>query len=254
MDYIRKIIYLREYKGGEIQPAKAGYARLEYRSQNWQLSIVPEEAGMDVQAPVYILVEREDNFFAKYIGICNTSCIIINREDGQFIRESERICGVRIGDGTHYLAGKCPDAPQELPVETIKIWGQEIHKEIHKEETAESEGKKIRFQPMYPFEDDEFDWCYQIEPRDIGSLPADSWHLSANSFLLQGYYNYRHLMYAHKKGKNFIGVPGQFHRREQYLAARFGFSRFKGTQKKRITMGDFGYWIRELGNNYKNGE
>lgn len=116
-------------------------------------------------------------------------------------------------------------------------------------EGEKREQKKNPFaglQSMYPFEDDEMEWCYQIEPKDLGNFSAKQWHMASNSFLLQGYYNYRHLLFAHKKGKNYIGVPGQFHRREQYLASRFGFAQFKGTQKKRVTMGDFGYWMCEL--------
>lgn len=99
---------------------------------------------------------------------------------------------------------------------------------------------------MYPFEDDEMEWCLQMEPTDFTSFPMEFWHYARNSFLLQGFYNYRHLLYAHGGEKNYIGVPGQFHRREQYLANRFGFPRFKGTQKKRVTIGDFGYWLKEL--------
>lgn len=116
-------------------------------------------------------------------------------------------------------------------------------------EGEKREQKKNPFaglQSMYPFEDDEMEWCYQIEPKDLGNFSAKQWHMASNSFLLQGYYNYRHLLFAHKKGKNYIGVPGQFHRREQYLASRFGFAQFKGTQKKRVTMGDFGYWMCEI--------
>lgn len=121
--------------------------------------------------------------------------------------------------------------------------------EMEEGEKPQDSGEDRRFsglQAMYPFEDDEMEWCYQIEPKDLGNFSAEQWHMASNSFLLQGYYNYRHLIFAHKKGKNYIGVPGQFHRREQYLASRFGFSQFKGTQKKRVTMGDFGYWMCEV--------
>lgn len=103
-----------------------------------------------------------------------------------------------------------------------------------------------KLKEMYPFEDDEMEWCVQMEPSDFSSFPMEFWHYSKNSFLLQGFYNYRHLLYAHSKEKNYVGVPGQFHRREQYLAGQFGFPRFKGTQKKRVTVGDFGYWLKEL--------
>ncbi len=99
---------------------------------------------------------------------------------------------------------------------------------------------------MYPFEDDELEWCRQMEPQDLFKLPMDYWHYAKNTFLMQGFYNYRHLLYAYKEGSYYLGVPGQFHRREQFLAGEFGFDRFKGTKKKRVTMGDYGYWMKRL--------
>lgn len=99
---------------------------------------------------------------------------------------------------------------------------------------------------MYPFEDDELEWCYGMTPEDFSYFPMEYWHYTKNTFLLQGFYNYRHLLYAHKEGKNYLGVPGQFHRREQFLAGQFGFPLFKATKKKRTTVGDFGYWMKEL--------
>ena len=138
---------------------------------------------------------------------------------------------------------------EELKKEGTEEQTEEELKREGRKEQAMDAGRKNPFaglQSMYPFEDDEMEWCYQIEPKDLGNFSAKQWHMASNSFLLQGYYNYRHLLFAHKKGKNYIGVPGQFHRREQYLASRFGFAQFKGTQKKRVTMGDFGYWMCEL--------
>ena len=103
-----------------------------------------------------------------------------------------------------------------------------------------------RLTEMYPFEDDEMEWCFGMEPKDLSYFPMEYWHYAKNTFLLQGFYNYRHLLYAHKEGKNYLGVPGQFHRREQFLAGQFGFPLFKATKKKRTTVGDFGYWMKEL--------
>lgn len=102
------------------------------------------------------------------------------------------------------------------------------------------------FEPVYPFEDNEWEWCLHLNPSDFTKLPMEHWHYQKNSFLLMGFYNFHHLLYAHKENKNFVGVPGQFCRREQYLAGRFGFSRFKGTKRKRLSAGDFGYWIKEV--------
>lgn len=210
----------------------------------------------------------------------------LDAKAGWFIRGLDAILGVLIGEPKHYLAGECPGAAGEISFETVDVWepadgksnqeqpeeepleeevpeGGEILQAAEEEpvdtdrkepvpsdvEGEKREQKKNPFaglQSMYPFEDDEMEWCYQIEPKDLGNFSAKQWHMASNSFLLQGYYNYRHLLFAHKKGKNYIGVPGQFHRREQYLASRFGFAQFKGTQKKRVTMGDFGYWMCEI--------
>ena len=61
---------------------------------------------------------------------------------------------------------------------------------------------------MFPFEDDEMTACVRMEPQDIGLLPMPYWRLAGNSFLLHGYYRYRHLIMARKKDGTFVfGVP-----------------------------------------------
>lgn len=99
---------------------------------------------------------------------------------------------------------------------------------------------------MYPFEDDEMEMCVQISPRDFSDFPKSYWHMGSNTFLLQGYYNYRHLILARIGNRIYVGIPGQFHRRDKYLADMFGFGRFKGIQKKAERLGDFGYWLNEI--------
>lgn len=119
-------------------------------------------------------------------------------------------------------------------------------------ETAGSWGEKLlqRLPEMYPFEDDELDKCVRLEPKDFGHLPAGEWQAAKNTFLLEGYYEYRHIIFALKRQKGqekfYLGVPGTFHRRECFLANMFGFPYFKGIQNKENTAGDFGYWFREL--------
>lgn len=288
VDYIRHVIYLNEFKNGNKQFARSGFARLERRDGIWRLTVIPEENSINGQVPLYVIGKKADRYTAFCVGesaIHTPVTIRLSSDAMQFIREQQEVCGILIGTKEHYLAGNCQDGSGEITYDVIESVGQknkeeqmaeaeevsntenqeqpEVRKEAeHREEpearkeaeTQEEPEKKdalknrrkTHFQPMYPFEDDELDWCYQIEPKDFGCFPAEQWHLMSNTFLLQGYYNYRHLLFAHKKGKNYIGVPGQFHRREQYLASRFGFPQFKGTQKKRVTLGDFGYWMREI--------
>lgn len=99
---------------------------------------------------------------------------------------------------------------------------------------------------MYPFEDDEMEVCVQISPADFSDFPQKYWHMGSNTFLLQGYYNYRHLIMARKGDRIYVGIPGQYHRRDKYLAEMFGFGQFKCIQKKEPRLGDFGYWMMEI--------
>ena len=103
---------------------------------------------------------------------------------------------------------------------------------------------------MYPFEDDEIMDCVKLEPRDIGILPMDKWILATNSFLLHGYYTYRHLIFARKKEegqlKYMLGVPGIYRDRERFMAGMFGFSEFKCVRNVEKNTGDFGYWYMEI--------
>lgn len=103
---------------------------------------------------------------------------------------------------------------------------------------------------MYPFEDDEVIDCIKLEPHDIGVFPMDKWPLANNSFLLHGYYTYRHLIFARLKRNNrihyILGVPGIFRDREKFMAKMFGFNNFKGVRNKPLNTGEFGYWYMYL--------
>ena len=84
----------------------------------------------------------------------------------------------------------------------------------------------------------------QIQPQDIGLLPRETWIFGNNSFLLHGYYQYRHLILARLGGTCILGVPGLNHNSEKFMAAMFGFENY-------LPAGEYGYWYTEikLGNN-----
>ena len=88
--------------------------------------------------------------------------------------------------------------------------------------------------------------CVRIEPKDIGQLPIETWVLANNSFLLQGYYRYRHLMLLcsgeKEKAEYLIGVPGIYRSRDEYMAGLFGFGLFKPMNNSGNLRGEFGYW------------
>lgn len=151
------------------------------------------------------------------------------------VKISEETAGEQAGETLSNPASKPADDP--VPDTAVKP------------EPAVCPPAELEAAEMYPFEDDEMSWCRQIGPEDFSSLPMACWRMGNNSFVLQGYYNYRHLLYAGDGSRYYVGVPGQYHRKEQYLARQFGFPRFKGTKRKRTTMGDFGYWLQEIGGN-----
>ncbi len=133
-----------------------------------------------------------------------------------------------------------------MPPEEEIVQEQEAPPEAEKSLQGQEMPKKDVSQEPPIFEDDELVWCRRIHPAEISGMHPAEWYLVANSFLLQGYYNYHHLIYASDGKKIYVGVPGQYYRREIYMAKRFGFPIFKGRRKKSISIGDFGYWLREV--------
>lgn len=102
---------------------------------------------------------------------------------------------------------------------------------------------------MYPFEDDQITACVRLEPQDIGLLPMQYWRLASNSFMLHGYYSYRHLIMARvNDGKFIFGVPGVNYERERFIAHMFGFDKFKPVRAAKTSGNEFGYWYMELDN------
>jgi len=101
-----------------------------------------------------------------------------------------------------------------------------------------------RYPSIQPFGDDEVIECIRICPDDIKYLRQNHWNLGKNSFLLHGYYNYRHLLMGRlKKGGYILGIPGVFDNQERYMANMFGFTLFKKADRERRRPG-FGYWCR----------
>ncbi len=97
---------------------------------------------------------------------------------------------------------------------------------------------------IHPFRDSrEF---LSVGPEDFVVLRERCYQMTHNSFLLHGYYNYRHLLLMRQEMpeqvKYYIGVPGNFYEREKQVARMFGFESFEGTREP-AWEGDFGYYL-----------
>lgn len=140
---------------------------------------------------------------------------------------------------------------RNMDIENIDTEKKETeNKEENKESRIWQEGERIlkNYTPMCPFFDQQVLASVRMEPKDIGVFPMEHWYLANNSFLLHGYYCYRHLLFMKMKKETgnlyAIGVPGNGHYKEQFMAKMFGFEDFKPVQKKENA--GFGYWWKKI--------
>lgn len=88
-----------------------------------------------------------------------------------------------------------------------------------------------------------------IKPEDFVLLQEKYQKLVHNSFLLHGYYNYRHMILGKLEDREespyYIGVPGVFYEKEKQAAGLFGFAGFEGTEYP-VRNGSYGYYMIEV--------
>lgn len=153
---------------------------------------------------------------------------------------------------------------QETPESTLKVQeqatpqGRTENEAIVKAETVVSPESKNTLQMkdtkweqlssiyphIHPFRDTrEF---LSMGPEDFVVLREHCYQMTHNSFLLHGYYNYRHLLLMRQEKSDqvlyYIGVPGNFYEREKQVARMFGFESFEGSREP-AWEGDFGYYM-----------
>lgn len=99
----------------------------------------------------------------------------------------------------------------------------------------------------HPFQDERE--YLSIAPKDFVVLRQEYQKMVHNSFLLHGYYNYKHLILGKIEEKDgwcfYLGVPGNFYTREKMVAEMFGFEAFEG-ERNPAEPGDFGYFMKKV--------
>ena len=110
------------------------------------------------------------------------------------------------------------------------------------------------FPHLHPFGDERE--YLSITPKDFIVLTKEFQCLANNSFLLHGYYNYRHIILGkiipRKNGRceeeserYYLGVPGVYYEREKAVALMFGFESFECAKEPAQT-GTFGYYMKRV--------
>lgn len=228
-----------------------------YRFINWYRS---QESGFPVAKEVnvsnvdeqYVQQEASGELFINddVSGIEDISTELVEQEafesQDDFESQEEIAATVTSAD---YEKTLFEEEQSFYDANTEREWNERLE-EVAKKKVSTAERILQKYPAIYPFEDDEIVSCVRIEPGDIGLFPIENWVLGNNSFLLHGYYNFRHLIFAKRKvldGEEFIlGVPGVYQNREKFMAKMFGFAQFKCSKKVEQMNGEFGYWFLKI--------
>lgn len=111
--------------------------------------------------------------------------------------------------------------------------------ELHQEQECDKwELIKKKYPILYPFKGQ--GPYVSIKPVDLQLLKSIYQDLGNNTFLMHAFYRYRHMIlgeYSMDEGTYFyVGVPGEFIKQEQTMAAMCGFEGYEHS-------GDLGYYL-----------
>ena len=144
---------------------------------------------------------------------------------------------------------KAAGAAAKIPAET-----QHLQQKAHRANATQTDPFQklfVRADYIDAFDDDYFYDCIEASPEKLKCLNQNEIDIAGNSFLLHGYYNFRHILFGRVRDnldntKYFIGVPGMYCNRERYMASMFGFNNFKKSHRSDYANPYFGYWYQEI--------
>lgn len=99
---------------------------------------------------------------------------------------------------------------------------------------------------MNPFEnEDPNDEWVRIELTDIMFLPLEAWMLINNTFLINCYRKYKHLILGRniQKGMLMLGIPDIYYFKGSIIANICGFNEFICCNDSNPKAGEYGYWV-----------
>lgn len=276
MSYRKQISYLELQENGQ-RIRSAGYARLESLDKEEILTV--QLNGQEIVSgkgiPLYLQWENgEQQLCEMTIDQGRASC----EKRIPLEKEREQLLGIRIplernieiigrfAKGDSAKKAPTPETDRQPREQTKKAAetvvaneetdcgpgvqklsesrnSRDIENTLHMKDTKWEQLSSI-YPHIHPFRDArEF---LSVGPEDFVVLRERCYQMTHNSFLLHGYYNYRHLLLLRQEtagqAKYYIGVPGNFYEREKQVARMFGFESFEGAREP-AWEGDFGYYL-----------
>ena len=281
----KKIIYLSRYRNG-VREGTAGFIKVvrEKNAYTLDIHIRSDLKNLNGTYEMLLILKGKETVWEKIDinGGSTTVCRQIKLQEemiciGREVYKEEELYEIRLMvDKQNWIAGNFGNKEDEPALEIdegIKSAKEETSLHAADKETSpvkniqsefpKLEGVKIgcpffenkweqlqqNYQTVHPFGDQRI--FLSIEPKDFVVLQAPFQKLVNNSFLLHGFYNYRHLILGPDKelggeGKIrfYLGVPGTYFEREKMVAVMFGFEGFECAGS--VEVGKFGYYMRRV--------
>lgn len=224
--------YIPEKRASERDTSEERAAALQAPEKRVVEPQAPEERLAEPQAPKERLAEpqtREKRAAEPYDS----------KEKALELHTAERLPEQEeepeTDSGKNANAGKGTDAGKETVDAAERYYADKWEQLCH------------MFPGIHPFGDERE--YLSIAPKDFIIFRQQYQKLVHNSFLLHGYYNYRHLIlgkfYQNRKILYYLGTPGVYYEKEKMAAEMFGFEAFEYAGD-RIENGIFGYYMRRV--------
>ena len=217
---------------------------------------LPGEKEREPILGVRIPLEGNVEIIGRFVGGGGTKKVPTPETDRQLREQTKKAAETVVtnektdcGPGVQKLSESQNSRDIEKPDSFAPSQGARISKRTATENTLHMKDTKWEqlssiYPHIHPFRDArEF---LSVGPEDFVVLRERCYQMTHNSFLLHGYYNYRHLLLMRQENpgevKYYIGVPGNFYEREKQVAGMFGFESFEGAREPAWD-GDFGYYL-----------
>lgn len=241
--YKRKTSFIAYYING-IKSRSIGVVKQCLTEENLRLSVdlfgLEDWKDMQCQISVGDARERQPVF---EMDVCK------GRGEGEYSLPTEKLQKMNaskiffaLGNDCYGIADLC-EIPEDITYKQKNENAEFIGEEEQSDDCFEPQPDKWevikkKYPILYPFQGQ--GPYVSIKPVDLQLLDSKYHHLSDNTFLMHSFYQYKHLIlgeYTWEKGTFFyVGVPGEFVKKEQNTAAMFGFEGYEHS-------GDLGYYL-----------
>lgn len=238
VDYFRDMRYLY-YENGNRTIENIGSAKLIKNGSQCRVQIYLKK--LPVKYPVEAKLQLEENeqiLFQKWFSIKEPNLQQSFSFEEAKINQSAEVF-IHMEDGARVLERTEKEkkvSAQSFREEKINYREQYIHvSKQEKEEEPETSDNRGWNENEY----------YMSRISELKELSPDLEPLEHNSFLLHGYFNYKHLLIKKEGDTIRVGVPGNYYVREEMVASMFGFPDFVPAKKEHSDklQGQFGYYF-----------